>query len=104
MDITYLIFVSFECFFVLHGTLWHDVPIAWCTHNEEDNCIHSDILVKSRHQNNHLPGTKSNFETDPFLSYHWRKYASKSVTFYRIFLKAENVALGTESTVNSDSF
>jgi hypothetical protein len=73
VDITYLFFVSFECFFVLHGTLWHDVPVTWCSNIEEDDCIHLDVSENSLHQDNHLTSSKSIFETDPFLSYPWRK-------------------------------
>ena len=37
MDIAYLFFVSFECYFVLHGTLWHESPVVPLETNETDN-------------------------------------------------------------------
>ena len=79
MDIAYLFFVSFECYFVLHGTLWHESPVVPLETNETDN-QNNFIIEWKRHFDILLPNTNTKlqesnpFNFNPVESYPWSKY------------------------------
>ena len=71
VDIAYLFFVSFECYFVLHGTLWHESPVIPLASLLNEWKSNRDI--------HHVDSSKNLQESNPFhfypiYTYPWSKY------------------------------
>ena len=87
MDIAYLFFVSFECYFVLHGTLWHESPAVPPLENYVDE--HHDIVNEWQRKagtlihNSSINLHESNpFHFYPINAYPWSKY---EMTYHDLF-------------------
>ena len=98
VDIAYLFFVSFECYFVLHGTLWHESPVVPLETNEYEN-RNKFIMEWKRHSDILLPNSSSKLqETNPFNfypieAYPWSKYQLKVCNMYLLNKTTQNVLL-----------
>ena len=90
VDIAYLFFVSFECYFVLHGTLWHESPAVPPLENYVDE--HYDIVNEwqrkagTRIHNSSINLQESNpFHFYPINAYPWSKYEINCVAQNRLY-------------------
>ena len=84
VDITYLFCVSIECYFVLHGTLWHDTPVV--PPDELDEFCQNNALPISHTIKPTTAPSNHKWHSKNLNSYPWSKYQSMLTYLFLIFL------------------